>query len=188
MNGGYIMGKIFFTSDTHFSQQRTLDLSRRPFSSVSIMDSVLIRNWNKTVGPDDIIYHLGDFGDYNIKPHLNGQLVLIKGNYERSGFKREFESCKHYFDEVYEYTHNITYDYLGKTYYINMGHEPSRVKGSKIDRSHINLFGHVHKLCMIKYYGINVGTDCHNFKPIDFETVLFYHNNLLTYYDDDVFY
>jgi calcineurin-like phosphoesterase family protein len=182
------MGKIYFTSDTHFSQQRTLEMSRRPFPNANMMDTILIRNWNKTVGPDDIIYHLGDFGDYKIKPHLNGRMILIKGNYERSGFKREFEMYSHYFEEVYEYMHSIDYNYMGKTYHINMVHEPKRLPDKHIDKSHINLFGHVHKLCMIKPYGINVGTDCHNFLPVDFETILFYHNQILTYYDDEVFY
>ena len=53
--------------------------------------------------------------------------------------------------------------------------------------NHINLFGHVHKLCMVKPFGLNVGMDCHNFYPIDMETVLFYHNAILRYYDNDVF-
>ena len=69
-----------------------------------------------------------------------------------------------------------------------MSHEPSLIKNTQIDKTHINLFGHLHKLCMIKPYGINVGVDCHNFKPIDFDTILFYHEQLLTYYDDEVFF
>ena len=76
----------------------------------------------------------------------------------------------------------------GKEYFITMAHEPSRVKNTPIDETHINLFGHVHKLCMIKPYGLNVGTDCHNYDPINLETVLTYHNAILNYYDEDVFY
>jgi hypothetical protein len=40
---------------------------------------------------------------------------------------------------------------------------------------------------MIKRYGINVGVDCHYFTPIDMDTVLFYHNAALNYYDENVF-
>jgi calcineurin-like phosphoesterase family protein len=69
-----------------------------------------------------------------------------------------------------------------------MTHEPHRVKHFNVDESHINLFGHVHKLCMIKPYGINVGCDCHNFTPISLETVKYYHGGIMNYFDDDVFY
>jgi hypothetical protein len=40
---------------------------------------------------------------------------------------------------------------------------------------------------MIKPYGLNVGTDCHNFKPINEETILFYKNAIEKHYDDNVF-
>ena len=40
---------------------------------------------------------------------------------------------------------------------------------------------------MVKRFGINVGMDCHNFYPIDMQTVLFYHNGILHYYDYEVF-
>lgn len=55
--------KFFFTSDTHFGEQRTLELSRRPFQNTAEMDKTIIDNWNKKVGKDDVVYHLGDFGD-----------------------------------------------------------------------------------------------------------------------------
>ena len=61
------------------------------------------------------------------------------------------------------------------------------VKYKNIDDKHFNLFGHIHKLCMIKSYGLNVSVDCHNFTPIDLDTVWFYHNAVLNHYDDEVF-
>ena len=178
------MSKIWFCSDSHFNQQRTLEMSKRPFKDIKEMNRVLVNNWNSVVNKNDIVYHLGDFGDYRTREFLNGKIILIKGNYERSGFKEEFEKHKDYFDEVYEYIHDINID----QYHINMTHEPLRIKDIPIDKNHINLFGHVHKLCMIKPYGINVGLDCHCFYPIDLDTVLFYHNGLLNYYDENVFY
>ena len=50
-----------------------------------------------------------------------------------------------------------------------------------------NLFGHIHKLQMVKRNGLNVGTDCHNFYPIDLETVLFYKDAIKNVYDENVF-
>ena len=55
--------KIWFTADTHFGQKRTLELSRRPFKSVADMDMTLFVNWENTVGHNDVVVHLGDFGD-----------------------------------------------------------------------------------------------------------------------------
>ena len=58
--------KVWFTSDTHYGAQRTLTLSRRPFETVEEMDKTMIDNHNRVVGDDDIVYHLGDFGNYDI--------------------------------------------------------------------------------------------------------------------------
>lgn len=51
---------MFFTGDTHFGGQRVLRLDRRPFSNMEERDAALIRNWNKTVGSQDEVWHLGD--------------------------------------------------------------------------------------------------------------------------------
>jgi calcineurin-like phosphoesterase family protein len=78
---------IFFTSDTHFGHGGALGLYRRPFPSVAAMNEALVEGWNATVGPDDDIWHLGDFA---IKQpaaavaewlgRLNGQKHLVAGN------------------------------------------------------------------------------------------------------------
>ena len=51
--------KLWFTSDTHFGSKRTLELSKRPFDTVEDMDSQIIENWNKAVGKNDTVIHLG---------------------------------------------------------------------------------------------------------------------------------
>lgn len=53
----------FFTADTHFDSARSLDLSLRPYKNVKSMNKAIVRNWNKTVGKNDMVYHLGDFGE-----------------------------------------------------------------------------------------------------------------------------
>src|SRR5271166_4498318 len=78
---------IFFTSDTHFGHGGALGLYRRPFPSVAAMNEALVERWNETVGPEDEIWHLGDFA---IKQpaaavtewlgHLNGRKHLVAGN------------------------------------------------------------------------------------------------------------
>lgn len=182
--------KVWFTSDTHFGAQRTLDMSKRPFKSVEEMDKTIIDNWNSVVGEFDTVFHLGDFGDYKVADKLNGKIILICGNYERNDVENLYlneeyfhmiytDRCNHW---IWHVEDNFTYRYN-----VRMAHEPSFLRNNDITDYHINLFGHVHKLCMVKSFGLNVGMDCHNFYPIDMETVLFYHNAILRYYDDDVF-
>ena len=55
---------VFFTADTHFSFQRALEHSKRPFYDIDVMDNILIDNWNSTIGRNDIVFHLGDFGNF----------------------------------------------------------------------------------------------------------------------------
>ena len=77
--------KIWFTSDEHFGSQRALELSQRiPFmpNNVSRMNNHIIRCHNQRVGDNDLVIHLGDFGVFNYLSFLNGQHLLIKGNYE----------------------------------------------------------------------------------------------------------
>ena len=52
---------VFFTSDTHFGHGGALGLYRRPFASVAAMNEALVERWNETVGPEDTVWHLGDF-------------------------------------------------------------------------------------------------------------------------------
>jgi calcineurin-like phosphoesterase family protein len=178
---------IYFTADTHFSQERTLKLSKRPFKNIKEMDLTLLINWNKKVKPGDTVYHLGDFGLMNIRPLLNGKIILVKGNYEIN-IPELLQGYENYFEEIYENTHKISYVHNNKTFNITMAHEPSKVKNISISENDINLFGHIHKLCMIKPYGLCVSSDAHNFEPISLEDVLFYHNSILNFYNDDVFY
>lgn len=183
------MSKIFFTSDTHFSQERTLELTRRPFNSVQEMDDTMIKNWNELVDKDDTVYHLGDFGNIHIAKKLNGKIILILGNYEVTDMEKlgmtfsEYSNIliNHYgFHQVYEHHFNFVKDKNNLWYLV---HKP--VEHNNL---YFNMFGHIHRSVMIKPYGLNVGTDCHFYKPVTIETVKFYKNALdKKYYDENVF-
>lgn len=82
------MTETFFTSDTHFGHKNILEYEKdaRPFNSVEEMNEQLISNWNSTVSPKDIIFHLGDFAfgrnNVDIAARLNGRKRLILGNHD----------------------------------------------------------------------------------------------------------
>ena len=74
-----------FTSDTHFGDHRVLNLYPRPFAGTAEMDAELIRRWNETVGPEDEVWHLGDFARTarragEVLAQLNGTKRLVVGN------------------------------------------------------------------------------------------------------------
>ena len=178
---------VYFIADCHFGQEQSMLKSKRPFKNVNEMDMSMLMNWNRTVKEEDIVYILGDVGIMNVLPLLNGKKILIKGNYERN-LPGLLEGHEDQFEEIYEFIHEIKICHEGKEYNVTLTHEPSRVKDRVLDENNVVLFGHIHKLCMIKPYGICVSADAHNFTPISFEDVLYYHNCILNYYDENVFY
>lgn len=180
------VNKVFFTSDTHFSSDRALLLSKRPFDNTREMDLEIIRRWNKEVTPDSIVYHLGDFGNYDILKFLNGNIHLILGNYEYKEMENLGITKHDYknwlldkgFSGVYD---NLLYEPL-KVY---MAHEPikSRNLGSRYC-----LFGHIHGRQKIKTFGIDVGIDSNNYFPMSEDDVKFYLGAIENgYYDEEVF-
>ncbi|HYC02998.1 MAG TPA: metallophosphoesterase family protein [Azospirillaceae bacterium] len=77
----------YFTSDTHFGHAGAIPRFRRPFASVAEMDEAMIARWAEVVGPDDEVWHLGDFAIRRpaarmaeILDRLPGRKHLIVGN------------------------------------------------------------------------------------------------------------
>ncbi|MBQ7659959.1 MAG: hypothetical protein IJS26_04385 [Alphaproteobacteria bacterium] len=174
-------GRIFFTSDTHFGSERAMTLSRRPFVSVKEMDASLILNWNNEVASDDVVYHLGDFGDLNIRPYLHGKIHLILGNYEIDALK-ENNALQQQLEN--RFVSVLPHDTLtlknGEQVYLT--HKPSECK-----KDMFNLFGHIHGLKKVSINGLNVGVDANHFRPISEDDVLFFKNAILNHYDYEVF-
>ena len=185
--------RYFFTSDTHFGSQRTLDLSKRPFSSVEEMDEFMINEWNKAVSKDDTVIHLGDFGDLKVRERLNGNLILIQGNYEEEIPDREVINSLGKKD-VYITGEGKDHAYLTineeNCTYIAI-HRPvdCLLKDDEKDPSKkFFLFGHIHGRQFIKEFGIDVGVDANHFRPMPWKDVLFYQNAIVKkYYDENVF-
>lgn len=81
---------IWFTSDSHFGDHGVLNLWKRPFASTAEMDSALIAAWNEKVGPQDEVWHLGDFARRaadvpGLLARLNGRKHLVRGNNDPDG-------------------------------------------------------------------------------------------------------
>jgi calcineurin-like phosphoesterase family protein len=78
---------IYFTSDEHYDHHNIIEFCDRPFNSVAHMQAELVARHNTMVGPDDVVYHLGDFALNKktvprILPRLNGKHYLVAGNHD----------------------------------------------------------------------------------------------------------
>ena len=191
---------LYFTSDTHFGEQRALELSKRPFETTDEMDNAIIENWNKVVTPEDTVFHLGDFGNFDIRTKLAGKIILIEGNYEeklpftkRKELEQLFESRGDKYIMKINGHASVEFAYHGDNIndiIFRMCHRPDDCIKDRVGVPKIkfNLFGHIHGRQMIKWYGIDVGVDAHHFTPISLDDVLFFRNAIVKgYYDSNVF-
>jgi calcineurin-like phosphoesterase family protein len=187
------MSQAFFTADTHFGHANIIRYCNRPWYNpktdvtvvagkeqwVSLevankrcqaMDVALIANWNSVVGQQDQVYHLGDFcfgkteDDFqHYFSQLHGRITFIKGNHDRLAWKFRERFDGHY--NSYVETEINGQD-------ITLCHYALRV----FNGSHYgawNLYGHSHGTLVDDPHllAIDVGVDCHGFKPISFEQV-----------------
>lgn len=141
------------------------------------MDKKLIENWNSVVGPNDVVFHLGDFAFYGankireIRSKLNGKIILIRGNHDRQ-LKDSF--C----NEVFDYTTYQLQIQLGdRSVYLN--HFPFLSWGGcarKPENAVFQLFGHIHSCKSNPYHNLHrfqydVGVDNNNYKPVSWKEI-----------------
>ena len=179
MNYKFDGDRVFFTSDTHFYHSNIINFCGRPFKNVEVMNETLIANWNSVVGPDDIVFHLGDFclggsAEWtNILNRLNGKIYLIVGNHDIKNLRQGYYS---HFEHIAMQMHIE----VGKQK-IYLNHCPFLCYGGAY-RDTWQLFGHVHtskqntgidapRLHMLFPTQYDVGVDNNNFTPVSFEQV-----------------
>lgn len=176
----------WFTSDTHFGQERTFKYSMRSmyFESVKEADAVMVANWNRVVDHEDTVYHLGDFGDYDRAQDLNGNIHLLFGNYERDGIGGAITDKQR---ELFSSIMDGKFVFLARPLLL-LTHEPSHMQGLYLpENGYFGLFGHIHEKQKVKRNALNVGVDVHNFTPVSMETVEFYRKAINEVYDDECF-
>ena len=159
---------VFFTSDSHFGHAGALTLYRRPFASVAAMNEAMVARWNVAVGPDDEVWHLGDFS-LRQKPdivaetlsRLNGAKHLVAGNNDPPATTAlaGWASVEPYAE--------LTLDGI----LLVLCHYPFRswhgmAKGS------VNLHGHSHGRMKPLPRQIDVGVDVWDFRPVPLAVLL----------------
>lgn len=153
---------VWFTADTHFGHPGALGLYRRPFTSVVEMNAAMVANWNAAVGPDDDVWHLGDFAlrmstadaDALLRS-LPGHKHLIVGNNDTPEV-----SALAAWDSVQSYA-EIAVD----TFRLVLCHYAFRTWNG-MSKGTLNLHGHSHGRLKPIPRQIDVGVDCWGFRPV----------------------
>ena len=149
------------------------------------MNEALVKNWNSVIGPEDHVYHLGDFCFGNVEKwnwflepgRLNGHIHLILGNHDTDRVFREGTMLER-FDSI-DYQKILIVE--GWTVILN--HFPFLDFSNNFDHKVIQLYGHTHegpntgstmtneRLKMVQWNQYNVGVDNNNFTPISWAQV-----------------
>jgi calcineurin-like phosphoesterase family protein len=162
---------IYFTSDNHFFHANIIKYCKRPFSTVEEMNEEMIKKWNEKVGPEDLVFHLGDFGLSKsseapnapkdpltlIRTRLNGNIIFVAGNHDHNNRNKSIiESLiiNHGGHRIY-----LTHDpkYYRKDFEWNFTGHCHGNNGTfhKIDKSII----------------VDLSVDCWNFSPVDINEI-----------------
>jgi len=159
---------IYFTGDTHFGHGGALGLYRRPFASVAAMNEALVERWNETAGPDDVVWHLGDFAIRQRPPvvadllaRLNGRKHLVAGNNDPPATRglAVWESVQSYLE--------IEADGVGMV----LCHYPFR-SWRGMGKGWVNLHGHSHGRLKPLPRQFDVGVDVWSFRPVTLSEIL----------------
>lgn len=171
--------KKFYTSDTHYGHRNVIRYCNRPFETSEEMDEAMIDRWNDIVGPNDEVYHLGDFSMGktavpNIVRRLNGKIHLIWGNHDSNQVRNLdcWASSQPYLEIKDQGKHIVLCHY--KFHVFNRSHHGA-----------IQLFGHSHGSMPGNSQQIDVGVDCWDFRPILLEQALEGMSKLPPYQSDD---
>ena len=179
---------IYFTSDLHFGHNSILKYNqkyRSGYKTTSDMDEDLIKIWNQTVNPDDIVFSLGDFSFKGLSftldklKRLNGKHHMILGNHDQVIIKYKdkllqetkydgnalIESIKDYRElKIFDEKRNKEVEFV-------LFHYPI-MHWNKDQYGSIHLYGHMHDISVeLDGRALNVCFDSHG-KILSLDEVL----------------
>ena len=172
------MGKIYITSDLHFSHNREFLYGPRGFASIQEHDEAVIARWNETVQEDDDVYVLGDLmlndNEHGLEclRQLNGRLHLVRGNHDTDARWKLYSEL----ENVVEMYNVIIFKY--RKYHFYLSHFPTLTGNLEKESLHqctLNLFGHTHDKRHFfedRPYMYNVSLDAHNCVPVLLDDII----------------
>jgi len=151
---------IWLISDTHFGHANILKFTDNDgnlirgdrFSSIEEMNETMVENWNKTVKPGDLVYHLGDVfmgpkEDFlKLWKWLPGSKRLVLGNHDDAKFfiKNELVTKVVVWREFHEHGLLLSHIPLDPSGLMRYRHA-APVNDHKGQRMLKNVHGHIHQ-------------------------------------------
>lgn len=191
--------EIWFTSDTHFGHvaipkyqpNRLTEFSMADETDILGMNEGMVKQWNSQVGPNDTVWHLGDFAMGQIDlglayaDRLNGIKHLIMGNHDRPHpcrgqlDKHEYW-MRRYLDAGFS-SIEMQWHYDMNGIPVILSHFPYEGDHSNEERytewrlpnhGQILVHGHVHGMWKVNGSQFNVGMDAHNGRLLHIDEVV----------------
>jgi calcineurin-like phosphoesterase family protein len=134
------------------------------------MNTQLIKNWNRVVGKNDIVYYLGDFARYYPKKYLrelNGTIFFILGNHDTPSLIKA---------DIHPVLRRHIIHYKGEN--ILLVHDPREIN-NPVKWNGWAIHGHTHNNEMSDYPPVNykrktlnVSCELRNYTPIELSELL----------------
>lgn len=181
---------IYFVGDTHYNHENIVEgcskwedkSGCRDFRTLKAHNQAVIKNINKLVKPDDILYHVGDvaFGGkdsiWDFRKQVACKIIhLCLGNHDHHIKKntiittdKGLMNAKNMFTTVQDRIEKVIqdkYDFVLDHYPIKSWHKKEKGAIHIYGHSHVDLLYHPHAIC--------VSMECHpDFRPFSLQEIL----------------
>lgn len=145
---------IWFTADTHFGEQPKAR-QRAAELSAEQLDALIEQRWRETVEAGDIVWHLGDVGDWRRLADLPGVKHLVFGNNDKG--RRKIT------DSLVLASTATSHRLQTATGMLLLIHDPAHAGA---DGSNTVVHGHLHALPSPAPNFISVSIDRHDWRPL----------------------
>ncbi|MDX7953183.1 metallophosphoesterase [Lichenihabitans sp. Uapishka_5] len=160
----------FFTADSHFGDAHILRYRGSHFADLEAHDEALVARWNAVVGPEDDLWHLGDFAAGASRERcgalferLHGRKRLVCGNHDT---RRVLELP---WLAVVDHA-RITIEEDGMSWRLFLAHYAHRAWPG-LWRGTRHLYGHTHGTLPDTTLSCDVGVDAWDYRPMTLAAV-----------------
>ncbi|MEY5098746.1 MAG: hypothetical protein RJA36_1465 [Pseudomonadota bacterium] len=158
---------VFFTADTHFGHEALVRHGYRQFRDAAEVDALICHRWNLRVGPEDDVWHLGDFTMHGAEiaakylARVNGRIHLIWGNHDRNSVRK----LPHWKSSTFAAEIRVDGQKLVLCHY-------AMEVWNNCHHGSLMLHGHSHGGLQDNSQRCDVGVDCWNFQPVTLAEIM----------------
>ena len=187
--GNYELDQFYQDTDIIYTINKEFNIEYNKFTNMCVKKYSNAKQYDPNFKENywRFIFNGSNFIPYDLKDKFNNFKASVKEAASRFNKKlmeygfydvMDFNGCNMTLINSDDRTQRLS---------IHVQHEPIdciMYNGVPVD---FNLFGHIHGRQLVKPYGLDVGVDGHNFKPISKEDIFFFANAIEKFYDVNVF-